>query len=325
MKRRFFLRNVSIAGVGAPLLFSMNKSEILSKPDRIKESAPICVATWNVYQAGKKAGNLLAKGSPALDAVEKGVMVEEANLNNTTVGKGGAPDRDGEVTLDACIMGPAGNCGSVAFLKNIEHPVAVARKVMEMTPHTMLVGEGAYKFALQQGFKSTKLLTEKAKKLWKEWLKEKEYKPIINIENHDTIGMLCLDKNGEIAGACSTSGLAYKMNGRVGDSPIIGSGLFVDNEIGGAVATGLGEEIIKNVSSFLVVELMRQGKSPQEACEEAINRIMKNSKNHKDFQVGVLALSVTGEVGAFSIHKGFTYIQNTDNRTINNKSKSYME
>lgn len=323
MKRRNFIRKVGIAGVGLPLV-SSNLSFSLPDEKMVPAQIPVSITTWNFHEAGKKSGELLAEGKSALDAVQQGVMFEEANLNNTTVGNGGAPDREGEVTLDACIMAPNGNCGSVAYLKNIEHPVAVARKVMEETPHVMLVGEGAYNFAIQNGFKPTNLLTENSEKEWKKWLEEKNYKPIINIENHDTIGMLAIDKIGDVAGACTTSGLAYKMQGRVGDSPIIGSGLFLDNEIGGAVATGMGEEILKNVSSFLVVELMRQGKTPQEACKIAIERIVEKNPKHKDFQVALLALNKQGEVGSYCIHPGFSYVVNSNGENKNIQSDSYL-
>jgi N4-(beta-N-acetylglucosaminyl)-L-asparaginase len=204
-------------------------------------------------------------------------------------------------------MDKHGNCGSVVYLKNITHAVSVARKVMEDTPHVMLAGEGAKKFAIEQGFQPEDLLTEASKEAWEKWKVEAKYKPIINIENHDTIGMLAIDKNGDISGACTTSGLAYKMAGRVGDSPIIGSGLFVDNEIGACVATGLGEEVVKTVGSFLVVELMRQGKTPQEACEEAISRIVsKPNSDFKNFQVGYIAVNKQGETGFYSIHQWFS-------------------
>lgn len=286
---------------------------------------PVAVATWNFQNATKKAGELLYQGTSALDAVEQGVRVEEANLKNTTVGDGGAPDRDGNVTLDACIMNPEGNAGSVAYLKHIAHPVSVARKVMEETPHVMLVGEGALQFALQNGFKKKNLLTEESEKAWKKWLEEKEYKPIINIENHDTIGMLCLDENGDMAGACTTSGLAYKMNGRVGDSPIIGAGLFVDNEVGGAAATGMGEAVMKSVGSFLVVELMRQGRSPQEACEEAVKRIVAKNSNYQDFQVGFIAMNKQGEIGSYCIHGGFSYAKYYKGESTNTKSDSFLK
>ena len=172
----------------------------------------------------------------------------------------------------------------------------------------MLAGKGAQDFAISEGYKQTDLLTEKSKEDWKKWLESEEYKPIINIENHDTIGMLCLDKNNNISGACTTSGLAYKMRGRVGDSPIIGSGLFIDNKTGGAVATGLGEEVVKTVGSFLVVELMRQGKSPQEACETAVKRIVSSNSQENKFQVAYIAMNKNGDVGSYSIEPGFTYM-----------------
>ena len=322
MERRKFLKQAGISSLGISLMPGILPSgeELLIT----KSPGPICIATWNFQEASKTAGNLLDSGASALDAVEKGVMVEEANLKNHTVGNGGAPDRDGDVTLDACIMAPDGNCGSVAYLKKIEHPVSVARKVMEKTPHVMLVGEGALQFAIEQGFETQDLLTEESRERWQQWLKEKEYRPIINVENHDTIGMLCLDKDGDIAGACTTSGLAYKMKGRVGDSPSIGSGLFVDNEVGGAAATGLGEEIMKNVSSFLIVELMRQGNSPQKACELAMDRIIKRNPEYKDFQVAFIAINKQGEVGSFCIHPGFTYVKYQASTNENIVSRSFL-
>jgi N4-(beta-N-acetylglucosaminyl)-L-asparaginase len=223
------------------------------------------------------------------------------------VGRGGLPDRDGRVTLDACIMNEFGDCGSVACLEHIVNPISVARRVMEKTPHVMLVGDGALEFAIAQGFKKEKLLTENSEKAWREWLKESQYKPIINIENHDTIGMLAIDVNGNLSGSCTTSGLAYKMHGRVGDSPIIGAGLYVDNEIGAACATGLGETVIRQCGSFLVVELMRQGRTPEEACKEAVARIVKHEKDVKDLQVGFLAINKQGEYGSYAIHPGFNF------------------
>lgn len=288
------------------------------------KSKPVCIATWNFPNASLKAGEMLEAGVSALDAVEQGVMIEEADIRNTTVGRGGAPDREGNVTLDACIMDPSGNAGAVVYLKNNTHAVSVARKVMEETPHVILAGEGADQFARKHGFEQEELLTEASKKAYKEWLKKKEYKPIINIENHDTIGMLCLDQNGDIAGACTSSGLSYKMNGRVGDSPIIGSGLFLDNEIGGAVATGMGEAILKSVGSFLIVELMRQGKSPQEACEIAILRIIKQNSNYKDFQAAFIAINKNGEVGSYCIQKGFSYMEYRTGENKNIPSKFYI-
>jgi N4-(beta-N-acetylglucosaminyl)-L-asparaginase len=203
------------------------------------------------------------------------------------------------------------NIGSVACLEHIKHPISVARAVMEKTPHVMLVGQGALDFALSQGFKKENLLVADSEKEWKDWLKKSEYLPKANIENHDTIGMIAMDANGNLSGACTTSGMAFKMHGRVGDSPIIGAGLYVDNEIGAATATGHGEEVIRIAGAHLVVELMRQGKSPQQACEEAVQRIIKltksRNKNLTDIQVGFIALNKAGEYGSYCIQGGFNY------------------
>jgi N4-(beta-N-acetylglucosaminyl)-L-asparaginase len=275
-----------------------------------KVSGPVVISTWDFgLQANEEAWKVLSKpGGRSLDAVEQGVRVTEADPRETTVGYGGLPDRDGFVTLDACIMDELGNAGSVAFLQHIKHPISVARKVMEDTPHVMLVGDGALKFALSKGFKKENLLTPESKEKWKAWLKTAEYAPKINVENHDTIGMLAMDAKGNLSGACTSSGMAFKMHGRVGDSPIIGSGLYIDNAIGGAVVTGLGEEVIRVVGAHLVVELMRQGYSPQKACMRAVERIYeKNPTKAKTVQVGFLALNKHGEYGAYSLQKQFTY------------------
>ena len=266
------------------------------------------ISTWNHgYEANEAAWKVLASGGSALDAVEQGVRVPEADPDNLSVGYGGLPDRDGHVTLDASIMKGTGACGSVTFLEYIKHPISVARLVMEKTPHVMLSGDGALQFALQNGFVKEDLLTDKAREAWEKWLKEKDYKPVINIENHDTIGMLAVDSSSHLAGACTTSGLGFKMHGRVGDSPIIGAGLYVDDEVGAATATGMGELVMKTLGSFLLVELMRNGYSPQEACEEGIRRIVKKIPDYKDFQIGYLAVNRAGETGAYAIHKGFNY------------------
>lgn len=325
MKRRTFIQNASLSSIGivagGTALSCKNENapkDAVSDPLLIDNSLPLVVATWNVKESTAKAWEVLEKGGSALDAIEQGCRVEEANAEGQSVGIGGLPDRDGNVTLDACIMNAEGDYGAVVYLQNIKHPISVARKVMENTPHVILAGKGAEQFAVSEGFVKEDLLTEASKKAWEEWKKTSEYKPIINIENHDTIGMLAIDKNGDISGGCTTSGLAYKMAGRVGDSPIIGSGLFIDNEIGGATATGLGEEVLKTVGSFLIVELMRQGMTPQKACEEAIGRIVRKKKDFKDFQVGYIAVNKKGIVGSYSIHDGFskTQYQNGQNLTI---------
>ena len=329
MKRRNFLQKAALGSIGITALGS-GLAATAATPKGAKDTQdvpvsnsllPVVIATWSVKQATKKAWQSMQQGSSALDAVIAGCGVEEANAQGQSVGIGGLPDRDGRVTLDACVMNEKGDYGAVLCMQNIKHPIAVAKKVMEDTPHVILAGVGAEEFAVSQGFKREDLLTEKSKKDWEYWKKTSKYKPIINIENHDTIGMLAIDKNGIISGGCTTSGLAYKMAGRVGDSAIVGSGLFVDNEIGAATATGLGEEVLKTVGSYLIVELMRQGKSPQEACEQAILRIIEKTPNFEDFQVGYIAVNKKGETGAYSIHEGFTTTTYQDEKnTIINPS-----
>jgi N4-(beta-N-acetylglucosaminyl)-L-asparaginase len=289
-----------------------------------KNLRPLVISTWDFGKpANEAAWSILSKNGRALDAVEAGVKIPEADPEVNTVGYGGLPDRDGYVTLDACIMDGNGDCGSVMCLEHIVHPVSVARLVMEKTPHIVLTGEGALQFALSNGFKKENLLTPASEKMWKDWLKESRYEPEINIENkkysfsnilpggpgyHDTIGMVAIDQNGKLSGACTTSGLAFKMHGRVGDSPIIGAGLFVDNEVGAATSTGVGEEVIRIAGSHLVVEFMRQGLTPREACRKAVERIvLRNPEKAKKLQVGFLALKKDGSYGAFCIQKGFVY------------------
>jgi N4-(beta-N-acetylglucosaminyl)-L-asparaginase len=271
---------------------------------------PLIVSTWNHgIAANKRAWEILHKTGSILDAVEEGVKVTEADPSSRTVGLYGFPDREGIVTLDASIMKGDGECGSVCFVRQIKHPITLARKVMEKTPHVMLAGEGARQFAISEGMPlEEEVLHPESQKAYEEWLEEAEYRPIINIENHDTIGMVGLDADGNLAGTCTTSGLSYKMHGRVGDSPIIGAGLYVDNEVGAATATGMGETIIKVCGSFLVVELMRQGRSPQQACEEAIARLIdKNLEDIEDMQAGFIAINKDGEYGGYAVHPGFNF------------------
>lgn len=320
--RRKFIKTVTLSSAFVALkgnVFAGTK-----KPVR----KPIVLSTWydQATRANNAAWKVLVAGGRALDAVEQGVMVTESEADNCCVGLSARPDRDGIVTLDACIMDEFGNCGSVAALEQIEHPIAVARMVMEKTPHVMLVGVGAQQFALESGFKlKGKELSGHAKGAYEDWLKKSEYKPVMNIEkgehgsfaptvlesgefNHDTIGMIALDANGNLGGACTTSGMAFKIHGRVGDSPIIGAGLYVDNEIGAATATGLGEEVIRICGTHLVVEFMRQGYSPEIACKKAVERIVKKSpKNLKDAQVGFLAINKAGDFGGYSLHEGFDF------------------
>lgn len=317
-RKEFLIKSSLAVGAGVLGLPSFLKGEEQHRPSSGDGGRfPLVIATWNNLKATEAAWQAMQKGGNALDGVEAGVRVPEADPKDNSVGYGGLPDRDGKVTLDACIMDKDSNAGSVTFLQHIMHPISVARKVMEKTPHVMLSGEGALQFALANGFKKENLLTEESKKAWEEWKKTAKYAPVINSEQHDTIGMLALDKDNNISGACTTSGLAYKMHGRVGDSPIIGAGMFVDNEVGGACATGVGELVMKTLGSFLVVELMRQGKTPQQACQEAIERITQKYK-FKQFQVGYLAVNKKGEVGSYAIHPGFSYslYVNNENKTI---------
>ena len=307
--RRQFISRSALAAAGVLALPAwLDKLKAGNAVFPVKGNIPMVISTWNHgYEANEAAWKVLEGGGSALDAVEQGVRVPEADPNNMSVGYGGIPDRDGHVTLDASIMKGNGECGSVTFLEHIMHPVSVARLVMDKTPHVILSGEGALQFALKNGFMKENLLTEKAKKAWEEWLIRSEYEPVINIENHDTIGMLAIDQANHIAGACTTSGLGYKMHGRVGDSPVIGAGLYADDEVGAATATGMGELVLKTLGSFLLVELMRNGYSPQEACEEGIKRIVQKIPDYKNFQIGYLAVNKAGETGAYAIQKGFNY------------------
>ena len=322
--RRRFIKEGFLGAFGAAIFPKIALSESKTNPHN-SSGFPMVISTWSHgLPANETAMEILLKGGAAIDAVEAGVRVPEADPESMSVGYGGQPDRDGHVTLDACIMDHTGNCGSVSFLQHIKHPISVARKVMDDTPHVMLSGAGALKFALDNGFPKEDLLTDKARKQWQKWLKGSQYKPIINVENHDTIGLLALDQNGDVSGACTTSGLSYKMHGRVGDSPIIGAGMFVDNEVGGCCATGVGEAVMKTLGSFLIVELMRQGASPQEACEEGIARIVKN-QNYKDMQIGYLAINKQGNHGAYAVQPWFNYAlhQGGSNELI--ESPSYIQ
>ena len=299
MKRRDFLRS-SALGLAVPS--SLMNADTL----KANKNNPVICSTWNFgLPANELAWKVLDNGGKAMDAAEAGARHAESDPENSSVGFGGLPDEKGNVTLDACVMDSTGNAGSVAFLQNIKHPVSVARKVMEETKHVMLAGEGARQFAVSNGFEEINLLTEQSEKDWKKWLKER--REMTPHETHDTLSVLVQDKMGDLAGACTTSGWAYKMHGRVGDSPIIGAGLFVDNEIGCAAATGLGEEVIKTTGSFLVVELMRQGYDPTKACEEALKRVIKAHNGNPDFQIGYIALRKDGEIGSACLKWSFEY------------------
>jgi len=299
LKRRDFLKTSVVGFAGTTILLS--DQEI-----KTNNNNPIILSTWSHGLPANDAGwKVLQNGGSAMDAAEAGARIPEADPTSTSVGLGGLPDEKGNVTLDACVMDSTGNAGSVAFLQNFKHPVSVARKVMEDTKHVMLVGEGARQFAVSQGFEEMDLLTDESREAWEKWKKKR--REMTPHETHDTISVLVQDKNGDLAGACTTSGWAYKLHGRVGDSPIIGAGLFVDNEIGCAAATGLGEEVIKTTGSFLVVELMRQGYDPTAACKEALHRVIKAHNGNPDFQIAYIAIRKDGKIGSACIKWSFEY------------------
>lgn len=328
VNRRKFLQ---FSFLSLPFLSARNTfGQVFEKNSAMRVKLPVVVSTWDSgIRANAAAWRVLEKKGRSLDAVEEAAKSAENEIS-CCVGLGAYPDRDGKVTLDASIMDEFSNCGSVAFLENIKNPISVARKLMETTPHVMLVGEGARQFALENGFeRQPARLSPDAEKAYRKWLKESKYKPVINIENlkkngqtsqtaplffddgapnHDTMGTIALDAKSNLSGACTTSGLAFKMRGRVGDSPIVGAGLFVDNEIGAATSSGVGEEVIRICGTHLIIELMRFGYTPEKACEEAVRRIVKrDEKKARELQVGFIALSKKGEIGAFAVQKKFTF------------------
>jgi N4-(beta-N-acetylglucosaminyl)-L-asparaginase len=310
VKRSEFIKTLGLGAVGA-----LTSNQLLATglpPVAGSGAKPLSIGTWPFAEHTTRASlEAMQKGANALDAVELGVKICEADPRERSVGLGGRPDRDGRVTLDACIMDHLGNIGSVAACEHVVHVSSLARAVMERTPHVMLVGDGATQFAKEQGFPLQNLLVPDSEAEWKKWLEKAEYRPIPNVENHDTIGQLTLDSEGRLAGCCTTSGMAFKMHGRVGDSPIIGAGLYVDGEIGAATATGHGEEVIRTVGSFRVVAAMKSGKSPQRACEDAVREIHKlfvrRGKPWADTQIGFIAISARGEVGGYALRPGFSY------------------
>ncbi len=321
--RRGFIKSSALAAGLFPFLRKFNSD----KTNTGNVTKPLVLSTWIFgIPANKEAWRVLEAGGRALDAVEAGVQIPEGDPNVSSVGYGGLPDRDGHVTLDSCIMDDDFNCGSVAFLEGIMHPICVARMVMEKTPHIMLVGEGAKQFALQNGFREENLLTPQAEKKWKEWMKDSGYVPY-GKDNHDTIGMIAIDKSGNLSGACTTSGLKYKYHGRVGDSPIIGAALYVNNDVGAATATGVGEEVIRICGAHTIVELMSNGYTPLDACKAAVERIIKIKKeNIKDIQVGFLALNKHGEYGAYAVQNDFEYaVYSETENNILKKSNSYFQ
>ncbi|HTL09810.1 MAG TPA: N(4)-(beta-N-acetylglucosaminyl)-L-asparaginase [Chitinophagaceae bacterium] len=341
--RRKFLQSSLLSSVA---LLLGKKGYEQPAPAPLVKGMPIVISTWQAgINANKGAWEVLKKGGAALDAVEAGVMVTE-NEQSCCVGLGANPDRDGFVTLDACIMDHQFNCGSVAFLERIKHPISVARRVMEKTPHVMLVGSGAQQFAVAEGFPlEEQKLSEEAQQEYQRWLQKSEYKPVINIENtpkghgpfapaqldsgdwnHDTIGMVAMDAAGNLSGSCTTSGMGFKMRGRLGDSPIIGAGLYVDNEVGAATATGQGEDVIRICGSHTVVEYMRQGLSPEMACKKVVERIIKiKGAKAKEIQVAFVAINKKGEVGAYALQSGFNFAVKTKSEEKLINAKYFMK
>jgi len=316
MSRRRFLKNLGLAGAGLAIKPLSTSAQTVQPLLPLKDS-PLVISTWiHGMEANAGAWSVLENGGAALDAVQKGVAVTESDMNNRSVGLAGRPDRDGHVTLDACIMDHDSRCGSVAFLEDIQHPIDVARAIMDKTPHVMLVGEGAQQWALENGFSKVdfEVPIPEVQKDYENWLIKSEYKTGVNVENHDTIGMLALDASGRMAGACTTSGMAYKIRGRVGDSPIIGAGLFIDGDVGGATATGVGEAMIRTAGCASVVESMRRGASPEEACYEIVQRILKKHPDVNGMQVGFLAMNMQGEYGGYSVYNGFNYALRSKDR-----------
>ncbi|MFW6293861.1 MAG: N(4)-(beta-N-acetylglucosaminyl)-L-asparaginase [Spirochaetota bacterium] len=273
---------------------------------------PCIISTWTHGEAANRAGWVaLARGASALDSVELAVKTAEADPSVRSVGLGGFPDRDGRVTLDAAIMDHRFRCGAVAGLEHVMHAVSVARAVMESTTHVMIAGAGALEFALSRGFVKERLITSETLRIYEE-RHERNATPVANIENHDTISTLALDSDGRIAGACTTSGLTGRLHGRVGDSPIIGAGLYIDGDIGGAAATGLGELAVRVAASSMAVERMRLGATPQEACGYVINFIRTRLEPSDSQQLALIAIAPDGRTGADALLAGFSYVVTRD-------------
>ncbi|GAB4293469.1 MAG: N(4)-(beta-N-acetylglucosaminyl)-L-asparaginase [Ignavibacteriaceae bacterium] len=352
MKRRTFLKNTSLT-VGAVLASTTSAAQDIfsySSPGQtaksLSEIKPLVISSSNEPETTRIAMDIILQGKDALDGVIAGVNTVEDNPNDHSVGYGGLPNEKGIVELDACCMhGPTHNAGAVASLRNIKNPSKVARLVMERTDHVLLVGEGALEFAKAHGFREENLLTEEAREIWLYWkesLSDKDswFSPgnSDNIPEHikkffnitGTITCLGMDLKGNISGVTTTSGKAFKIPGRVGDSPIIGAGLYVDNEVGACGSIGRGEENLKNLSSFLVVEKMRMGFSPEDACFEVIDRIIKHAKlaslldsdGNPNFNISFFALNKNGEFAGASLYgpANMTVNDGKQNRVVEIKS-----
>ncbi len=340
--RRNFLTSSLLTGAAVAAIPEVVLSQ--SKSSEVRKT--VVISSANGFEANVKAMEMIQQGSDALDAVIAGANIVENDPDDQTVGLGGLPNEEGIVELDASVMhGPTHRAGAVASLRNIKNPSSVAKVVMERTDHVLLVGEGALKFARMHGFKEEDLLTEKSRMMWVKWKEnlstEDDYLPphtaddrYIGSKFHEvmqtygTINCVAKDLKGNISGVTSTSGLSYKLPGRVGDSPIIGAGLYIDNEIGGAGSTGRGEANLANCSSVMVVEFMRQGKSPEEACLTACKRIVEHTVMKRllkddgkpNFNVTFYAINKRGEYGSASIWSGAMFA--VHDGVVNKKSES---
>lgn len=315
--RRRFVSTAAASVLSGPSLARLSAAESNSSPSG--RSGPLVVSTWPFGKAANEAAHkILVAGGPLLDAVEQGIWVVES-MGDGSVGLSGTPNAAGVVQLDSCIMfGPGHKAGSVAGLEGIKHPISAARRVMEKTRHVMLVGEGARMFALEQGLESVPVNSSEKYEAWqKKQAAQSSPAGEQKKPGHDTIALLVLGADGNLAGGCSTSGLGGKLPGRVGDSPIIGSGLYVDNEVGAAGATGIGENIMRYCGSFLVVELMRQGMAPTEACREALRRIARQDPKGFNLSANFVALDKHGRFGAAGTDRGFSYsVANQDGSRV---------
>lgn len=311
ISRRKFVGQTAIGLVGSAALEPGQGAEHNSKPK--PGEVPLIVSTWPFGKPANDAAlKTLSTGGSILDAVEQGICVTEADVTNHYVGLSGDPNAAGVVQLDACIMmGPGHKAGSVAALEGIRHPISAARRVMEKTPHVMLVGEGARMFALSEGLESVPIDSRERNEAWQKRIPISGKPSAAAKDTHDTIALLVLGADHTIAGGCSTSGLGGKLPGRVGDSPIIGSGLYVDNEVGAAGATGVGENVMRYCGTFMVVELMRQGLAPDEACRQAIQRIARQDPKGMNLTISFIALDKHGRFGVATTNKTFQYAVTT--------------
>ena len=335
MNRRDFIRTTAAAGMSAVI----GESAGAFQQSATARSAvkPLVISSANGLQATAKAMEMIQQGSDALDAIVAGVNIVEDDPKDNSVGYGGLPNEEGVVELDASVMhGPSGRGGAVASIRNIKNPSKVAKLVMERSDHVLIVGEGALRFAKAHGFQEENLLTDDSREIWLKWKEtmstNDDWLPPHDIEakdigeglksflrNHGTINCDAIDLRGNISGCTTTSGLAFKIPGRVGDSPILGAGLYVDNEVGAAGSTGRGESNLLACSSVMIVEYMRQGKSPEQACIMACERVAKQTKEKRllddkgrpKFGLNFYALNKKGEFGGATLWSGGKFAVNT--------------